>query len=148
MEYNKIVSEVREIARDGLRLQAVARFRSTLHDLTLEKERLAENRKHVEKNIARSNYQLSKIDPANPDAEQETKSLNSNLEYDNKSLESNTKQVEAVDKQIVEVTKKIEDIQSGVTKISRENLDHETALLLITVTNEQAKKLGQPEVTG
>ena len=148
MEYNKIVSEVREIARDGLRLQTVARFRSTLHDLTLEKERLAENRKHVEKNIARSNYQLSKIDPANPDAEQETKSLNSNLEYDNKSLESNTKQVEAVDKQIVEVTKKIEDIQSGVTKISRENLDHETALLLITVTNEQAKKLGQPEVTG
>lgn len=141
MNYNETVSTVREIARDGLRLQAVNRFRADLLEVEISKGMVADSRKEIEKDTARAEYNLSKVDSANPDFENITKSLQEDLKYLNEQLESNGKTSENLDKKAEEINKKIDAVQSGETKISKDSLNDETARLLQLMNTQRAQNL-------
>ncbi len=136
-----VVDKVRVIARDGLRLQNIANLKSDLLQLNLTKEESEKYIKSLDKEIARSEYQLKKVDEENPDAEV-IKENRTNEIADYKQRQENVKKdIAKIDEQIADVNARIVKWENGESKVQMSNLDEETKRLLSIYTSEQAREI-------
>lgn len=138
MTLNQTVSLVREVARENLRLHKVNGIRAEL----LEVNKMVEDTKaasaaHVarsEQAIKEAQFDLSKVDPADPRAERKTKELTDRVERLNKELEeyktNSTKQLEQLEKEASDVVAKITAVEDGTTKMCRQSLQEESCRLI------------------
>ena len=79
--YNKVINQLRELARDGLRLNLMARLRAEKYDLELS-HKVAENELKV------LEYDLSKQDKEHPNYESIASEADKAIEYQSKVLVS------------------------------------------------------------
>jgi hypothetical protein len=147
MNYNSIVSSIRSVARDYLRLQAVNRYREELLSVTTERSNRAknhdENVMRLNKAIAYNDYQASKLEDANPYAKEDAERLAQDSQNKEEEKAQRTKSFvisdEALAKTEAEINVKIAKIQSGETKVDAENLTAEANKLIAEVTNEAVR---------
>lgn len=138
MNYNKVVSGARDAARNVLRLKATNACRDRLLELNSSKTSLqkridAEEAARAEK-LAQLAYDLEVVDARNPSAEKIRASIQAgidNLNATNPEAEARTtRRFAELDAEIAAVQKEIADIQSGESKVCKEELSRVTEQLL------------------
>lgn len=159
--YQTIVANARLLARETLRTRNIHKWVRENADLAqlqdgnlkvLEEQK--ETIKEVEKEIARREYALSKLDQADPDFETKQKDAQNRLEVMEKRLadelstlarmtEDATKANLELDKQIAENKAKIGRWESGENKVQLENLNELAREYVEICQNEKAKTLDQ-----
>jgi len=130
MNYNNIVSSVRVAARDLLRLKATNRFRDELLELETAKTTLMKDfdQRNADRTlqIADLEFQLSEVKDRDPRAATKREALNARLvEAQNVApsyVETHEKNLALLGGQITKTLEKIAKIQSGETKISKDEL--------------------------
>lgn len=130
MNYNNIVSSVRVAARDFLRLKATNRFRDELLELETAKTTLqkAFDQRAADQTlqVADLEYQLSKVEDRDPRAASKREALNARLEEARNVSPAYAEQYEKnlalLGGQITKTLEKIAKIQSGETKISKDEM--------------------------
>lgn len=129
--YNTIVATAKLSARDVLRAELISARQTKISNLETERENLTKEANdylaRLKKDIARNAYKLSKLEDANPDAEDIKKYCKTDDEFSNKEIERTTKQLaeetEAINKMITEQKEGIAKIESGETKVSLARLN-------------------------
>lgn len=149
MNYNDIVSTLREIARDGLRLRKVNSLRADR--LVVANELSSVERNHEEfvrrsaKEVAILNFRLSQLVDADPEKAEKTERLTKELESCPEELENEAKrfakEVEALNKQLAEIDERIAKVQSGEWKVDMDVLNREAQDLIEEVTRAAAGKV-------
>lgn len=118
----QIVKAARTTARDVLRMEAINRFMDTIHNLKSNLKTVFQDADYADKQVARAEYALSQLDPANPDYADLKEDKEAYLENAKKTAEKMRKDATEVEthfkKEIAENEAKIEAIESGETKIS------------------------------
>jgi len=141
LNYNEVVSKLREIARDSIRLIMVARRRSNLYEANQTLDSINEEIIYTNKKFAIEDYKISKIDDNDPEKEDKLK-LNAEVK---KSLENTiercNKEIETQNKIIADITTSIEDVQDGKVKINTEELNAVTKDLIKKVTESIATEV-------
>lgn len=130
MNYNNIVSSVRVAARDLLRLKATNRFRDELLELETAKSTLMKDfdQRNADRTfqIADLEFQLSEVKDRDPRAATKREALTARLtEAQNVApsyVETHEKNLALLGGQITKTLEKIAKIQSGETKISKDEL--------------------------
>lgn len=123
LNYNDVVSTLREAARDELRLVKTNSVRAQLFSLNSDMNKLNEVKKELEKDLTCNKYDLSKVDAADPRAEDYKTGLAEDLKVINAEMENLNKEITAVEEAIKDRTAKLADVQSGAWKVSIESLD-------------------------
>jgi septal ring factor EnvC (AmiA/AmiB activator) len=130
MNYVAIVDKMRELARDLLRMRWINNIKDIILSINIEIAEYENGKKSREKDIKRLEYQISKLDEADPDYESKKKELEKSIEYQNKMIEGADKYIakhkESVDKNLAEIAK----VVSGEYKVSAENLSAKTKELI------------------
>lgn len=137
--YNAVISKLREIARDSLRLELVGARRSKIWNLTCEINAIEKEIQEHKKGIAILEFNMSEVKPNDPEKEEKTKEYTDNIKEVTECMESLKKDVEEVTKQIKEQEDGIAKIESGETKVSADKLDAVTEELIDVLTKEAAK---------
>lgn len=154
MNYNAVVSTIRSLARDILRLRKTAQLRADRYaveasfdkDIKKAKDIVESYEKEIiaiKKQIAYCDFQGARIEDADPLKEDKLESIkNSKEDYEKhlaaleRSLTSHLRQIEESDlegqkaKELAKFDEKISDVQSGKTKVSQEDLDATTQDLI------------------
>lgn len=138
-KYNEIVSKVRDLARDGVRLQAVNRYRTNRYQAEQDKASLEASIAEEKKNIARAEFKKSQLVEADPDFSAKVADQDANIKYHEEAIARLEKSVEATDKLIAEITEKIEKVETGETKMSIDKVEEATKQLLDEFVKEQVK---------
>ena len=149
MNYNEVVSSLRSLAREELRLKMVNAVRQDLMELENRSKSNTkaheENQQRLAKKAAVLNFKLSQLAENDPEREekltasQETlKAIAAEQASDNEDF---AKLSEAFTKQIAEVSKEIEKIQAGEVKVNKDELEAITNRLISEVTVELAKEV-------
>lgn len=162
MQYNEVISKLREVARDLLRLNKVNRLRTTRLDLTNELNRADKNMdneaQEAAKHIARKTFSLSQLNEADPDHEEKKESLEKGIQNIKESLatsqETYAKWREGIVKSVAEVDEKIAKVQAGESPVNADELSHVTEDLIREFSNdslrgilEQMTEGNEPEST-
>lgn len=146
MNYNDVVKKLREMARDVLRLKRTNKLRSDLlasqNQVDMEKKVQADYLALQNKRIAQAQYDLTKLDPANPSFADKQKGLNDAItEYQKAIQESGDNSVKlltTLQKPIDELNKKIAETQDGTWKCDMCALQTETDVLVQKVMENAA----------
>lgn len=117
-----VVAKVKVVARDVLRGQLISVRMSKISSLNAEIKTIQGYIDDQNKEIARSKYALSKIDPANPDAADLTKQANDAITEATTAIKDFTEEIAAVQKTIDEQNAGIAKIESGETKVSLDEM--------------------------
>ena len=141
MIYNEIISNLREIARDGLRLKMTSAVRTEINSLDNSKLNVAKEIEHAKLCIAVCDFEASEIKDNDPRKEDKLKNIVQNKEYAVKRLEDLEKELKRYDDAITEEMAQVAKIQAGEIKVSKESLEDETNRLIKVVTEEVAKKV-------
>lgn len=141
MSYNDIVSKLREIARDQLRMEAISKLRDRLFCFIAEKTDFEESLVRLNKCIAIKNYQLSKLEDANPQKDDLQKDYEAAIKDANECIVEFKKNIEDVNKNIADINDKIAKWEKGETKVDAEKMEAISADLVKLVTNEAARSL-------
>jgi hypothetical protein len=122
MNYEKLVNQFREMARDILRLRWISNIMDQV--LNVDNSIAGCNQRIADytKEIARANYRLSKLEQANPDYADLKKEDDEAIVSFNKSIEEENKIVADLTKEKTAFTDKIAKVVSGELKVSAENL--------------------------
>lgn len=151
--YQTVVAKARELARDLLRtrnIHALIREKAALDlDVTQGEAEIKAFTEVAEKNLARAEYQLSKVDQADPDAEMLTKELTKTrdrakevLEHH---LEQSAKSLAVLKKKVAdrkeELDAKIARWESGENKVQLENLNEHAHRFIEIYYDDLAKDL-------
>lgn len=139
--YNEIVSQLREIARDGLRLGMVARVRSEIYDVTKYIDNTDKSLEKLKKAIVVAEFEKSQIVDADPRKEEKTKRFDDEIKSTNEYIEREVKNKESMEKQIANLNAEIVKITAGEVKVCRESLDSETEKLIKEVVKNTAQTL-------
>lgn len=158
--YQNIVAQARELARETLRTRNIHKWVRENADLAQLQDgnlKFLETQKeviqNVEKEIARREYQLSKLDPQDPDfatkeeeAQNRLKVMQDRLTEEETTLarmtEDATKANLKLDEQIAENKAKISRWEDGTNKVQLENLNELAREYVEICQNEKAKQLG------
>lgn len=149
MDYNNIVSSLRELARDELRLKTVNLIRSERLSVQTNK---SSREQHYEDYCQRTShflavvaFKVAQVNEADPDKEMNLKALTSLTEATYKEQEERAvdfaKDIEDYNKALSEMDERIAKVQSGETKVSQESLTEVTNRLIKEVTTEAATSL-------
>lgn len=136
MNYNDLVSIARESARDNVRLHLTNGVRGQILNNEIAISQTETELKNINKNIARATYALSKVDAADPDAEENTKDLNAKIKQMNEVVVNVTKELETYKAAIVKLNTDIVDIANGSKKVSTETLQTLSCKYLDTLNRE------------
>jgi chromosome segregation ATPase len=118
IDYNKILSSLREAARDELRLVRFSSLRSNLYSLTSELNSANDHKAKIAKKIACIDYDLGKIDPADPRATDLTDNLNESLKLSNDRSADLDRDIKILTNEIAEVNANIAKVTTGEFKVS------------------------------
>ena len=127
MDYNKIIKDLRELARDFLRLEILANANEQRYLIELDK-------KQAEKDLAVKKYNADKLDQDHPNYEELRKQADKNIE-------SSEKLLKLVNETLTITDKKISDIVSGEVKVNKESLAVKVKELLNSYISEKVKEL-------
>ena len=152
--YNEIVSALRELARDGLRLNFIASVRSKIYSVTSDRNNAEkeydESIAFHKKNMAIAEFKKSQIADEDPEKEEKVKSQDENIAYAIKALEAidvaKPKCLEAYDTKLVELQDKITRMTAGEIKVDKAELDASTKALIAEVVKNTAEGLVIEEV--
>lgn len=140
-DYNKIISKLRVIARDGLRLEAINRFRTSLQDYAVDLKNYKESKKQAEKCIAISEFIISKADPEDPRLEDIKEAEEQTIKNQKRYIVEYDRFISDTEEKMAEVKEKIAKIESGETLISKGKLAEVTSNLIETLVHEKAAKI-------
>ncbi len=146
MDYNSIISSLRELARDTLRLLKVNEIRadrlsvaSRLEKGTKDHETLLADLAH---RTAVANFRIAKVDDADPDKDTKLKQWSEDIALYNENstteVEEFAKFSENLTKELSDLDAKIAKVQSGEYKVCAEALSAETERLIQAITEEAA----------
>lgn len=141
MSYNAIISLLREIARDQLRMEGVSNLRNKLFGFENAKGFCEKDILASEKDIAIAKYQSSKLEDANPEKEEVTKMYAKEIDACNETIANLKIQIEGLNKDIAVVNEKIAKWESGETKVNADEMEAIALDLVKFVTNETARGL-------
>lgn len=147
MQYNEIVSSVRTVARDVLRLKTINTLRDRLLDLnnglTACQKRHDESVLALNKQIAIANYQTGLVVDADPEAEDKRLKFAKVVESATKSMEQVTANYIECDadfqKAIADVKESIAKVESGEIKMDKNELSQLADNFIHEVTNEAVR---------
>lgn len=122
-DYNDVVSTLREAARDELRLLKTNSVRAKIFSLTAELNEFLLAKKDLEKDLACANFDLSKIDPADPRAADFKEALDLDIKETNDEIKGVDAAITEMNGLLKEANDKLIDVQDGVWKVSIEALD-------------------------
>jgi septal ring factor EnvC (AmiA/AmiB activator) len=122
MNYEKLVDKFREMARDILRLRWISNIKDEILGVDNRLADLKRCNDMAAKNLARANYALSKLDPADPDFADKKAEQEERIKDANKDTEYTNKQVVEATAEKTELTAKIAKITSGEFKVNADNL--------------------------
>lgn len=135
---NATVSTLREIARDGLRMDLISARRSKITSLNAEKDSLNRILADYKLDIATSNYEMAAVPTDHPRKADKVKEYTDAVEYVTKRVKETEEALTAVDARIKEQDEGISKLESGETKVSMELLESNTARLIKVVTDKAA----------
>lgn len=149
MNYNEVVSSLRSLAREELRLKAVNAVRQNLMEVQSRADAVAkageEFSQSVAKKLAILNFKLAKLDDNDPEKADKEAALNEDIKSLTEFAERKTKETaevsETLAKELAEVNGKITEIQDGKVKVCKEELEAVANRLISEVTVELAKEV-------
>ena len=117
------VAAFKLIARNSLRMALISprQARISAYEDTLAS--LAETKKQVELDLTVENYEIGTLDANHPLYEKKKAAKEETVKFLNERLESIAKQVEDTNKLITEQNEAIAKIESGETKVSKDELN-------------------------
>lgn len=124
MEYNKTVSNIREKARDILRLELVNETKTKILQQENYLKGLIDVKNDTQFLIKCVQYDLSKVDEQNPRADKLKKEYEKNIETYTKETEMLDEKIDKYNKEIDRYKDEINKIQNGETKVSLESLNY------------------------
>lgn len=141
MNYNELVSQFRELARDEARL----RWINNLRDEVLEEDNrigcLKKEIEHCVKGVARNDYAMSKLEEANPDyADIKKRHEDSNV-YLKKDIEQMENSIKIMEEKKNEIMAKIEKVASGEYKVDADTLSARTKELINAYVKDKATEV-------
>lgn len=140
MTYNNVVSKMRELARDLLRLKATERFRQEILGLENNKKIHNEFIESLNKDIARTDFKISEIKDNDPDKESKLENLKEVKKNLEDTIEKENEAIENINKEITKVNEKIEKLQKGELLVDADSLDKVTNQLLEEYVGNLAKQ--------
>lgn len=127
MNYNDILSQLRELARDELRLRAINVLRSDKLEIEILKTK-------TEHSLEIENYELANLDKDYPDYEKMKAEKDDTIAVLGRQLDIIKRDLENTDNEIVKVV-------SGETKISKDDLQCLTDKLIARFIREKITEL-------
>lgn len=119
----ELVANIRDLAREVLRARWIS---NVLQAVMLLNNDITAYNKAIEgcnKELARLNYKISKLDQADPDYAEKLETCNGSVKYFNQNIEDHKKIIEKKNADIATEMAKIAQIESGDLKVSAENLE-------------------------
>lgn len=149
MDYNAIVSAVRTLARDELRLLKVNEIRTERLEVSSQLSQVEKNYEELctdlNHRIAVLGFRLSQIVPSDPDKEtksqQWTEESAEKCAYLEVAAKDFAKTSENLKKELARIDLLIADVQSGKTLVGMEDLESVTARLLSKISEEVTVKI-------
>ena len=149
MNYNEVVSSLRSLAREELRLKAVNALRAELLPVTCRKETVNKQTEEAlaafAKKTAVNEFKMAKLDDADPEKAEKIEKLTKENEAILKMVDETRKAAaEAIDSltaQEKELNEAISKVQAGESKVCKEELNAVTDRLIQEVTGELAKEV-------
>ena len=139
MNYNEVISKLREIARDGLRLKLVSNVRTEANSLDNRKIEVNKEIENANLRIAVIDFETSEIKANDPEKDAKAKELENDKDFWLEKITKYQERLAELDKQISAEMDHIAKIQAGEVKVSKESLEDETNRLIKVVTEEVAK---------
>jgi chromosome segregation ATPase len=136
--YNEVISALREVARDFLRLRRINGIRTDVLQANNEIKSIEDAILAEKKQVARAEFRLTSLNENDPDLEDKTKDYNDNKEYALKSIERYEKEKANVTHTVADLNAKLADISSGKHKVDMEELEGVTHDLLETFIKDHA----------
>lgn len=136
-----VVDKIRVLARTSLRMINIANLKEVLYSLNLDKQEVQKCSDELAKDVKRAEFALSKVDAADPDAEDLKKGYGEEIVNLNKEINVHKKGLEDIAKEVEAVNAKIAKWESGENKVQIENLNAKTKELLAEYSLEQARKI-------
>lgn len=131
---NTLVSTLRELARDGLRMQFIQKRRSAIHGRNMTLRGMEKDLEATKLDIATAEYEKSHVDTNHPKAKQIIADLDEDLKSLNEDKTQIEKEIEEVKKSIEKLNGEIADWETGKNKVNVEDLDRMTQKLIDQVT--------------
>lgn len=139
--YNEIISSLREIARDQIRMKAINRVRTVLLNESQTRNQLKENLTTLKLELATNEYELTTMDANHPKHEKRLERKNKDIENIKATIEEAEKDIVEQEKVIADVNKNIDEITKGEYKVNKEDLECVTNGLVEQVIREHAKNI-------
>jgi len=140
MTYNTIVAKLKEIARDGLRMELVSKRQTEVAAFEANIKSHQENIQELRKDIERANFQITQLVDADPDFADKKKAYEDQIVEIEADIKTATECLDEVKKQKTEVEENITKIEAGEVKVNLERLNDRTAQLITEVTTAAAVK--------
>ena len=141
MIYNEIVSTLREIARDGLRMQLInAERQNSMRDnqeLKATQDWLTE----AKLDVASFEYEATLVADADPKKDSKLKEIEENKARSLNRIKQLEKDLETLAKRAENTSKFINSVSTGEVKVNAENLESETNRLIKVITEKLAVKI-------
>ncbi len=137
---NENVKDLKLIARDALRKNLISPILASISSLKASIVKRQEDVKEYKKDILRSNYRASKIEDANPDADDLRKEEVDCVKGSEEQIKNAEEGVKSLEKDIESAEGEIKDIESGKTKVSAEDLEAYVAKLVLEAAKVEVRK--------
>lgn len=140
MNYTKTITIAKESARDFLRMKLISARMSKIADINTSVKNHESCITDINKNIKIAEYQISIIDPKNPEAEDLKKANDDLIDAGKKAIEGTTACMEEIKKLIVEEEEGIKKIEAGETLVCALSLKEKTNELLWDIVKDSTAK--------
>ena len=124
--YNEIVSKVRNIARDGLRMKIINGERQSLMRYNQEKESIQKNIGDINLELLSIEFEVARLDVADPKKDVKAERFAENKKDLVKMAERATKELACLQEVIDDRNSFIAEVEAGKVKVSAESLQEET----------------------
>jgi uncharacterized coiled-coil protein SlyX len=119
----ELVMAIRDLAREDLRARWICNIQAVLLSLTNQitaKEAIISG---INKQVAQANYNISKLDSANPSYETLLASENNTIKYSNENIAYNEEAIKSLNEEIKGTQAEITKVVAGESKVDAENLN-------------------------
>jgi hypothetical protein len=140
MNYNSVVSVLRTIARDWLRMEKTNRVKDQILEYKTKISSLEKSVKDYEKQIEIEKFDLSEIKDNNPRKEELVKIANENMKFLFEKIDERNKDIKDVQTCVDDRTKELDIIQAGTWKADREELSNRANKLIEVYAKTAAEK--------
>lgn len=119
----ELVANIRDLAREVLRARWISNVLQAVMILNNDISSYNKSIEDCNKELARINYRISKLDQADPDYADKLKASNESAKYFNDNIEDHKKVIEKKNADIATEMAKITQIEAGELKVNAENLE-------------------------